>query len=84
MDSAEDMEIRQAIIQQGLGHQQEEITASHQAMTNMSQQIAAISQRLDQIQISMPVGPMAAAPVEKGAGVPTLCHSFLSKCSLNF
>ncbi|XP_016404915.1 protein LDOC1L-like, partial [Sinocyclocheilus rhinocerous] len=69
MDSAEDTEVRRALVQQGilLGRQQEEITASHQAMTNMSQQIAAISQRLDQVQIGPQAGRTAAASAEEGA-----------------
>ncbi|RXN08061.1 arachidonate 5-lipoxygenase-like protein [Labeo rohita] len=73
MDSAEDTEVRQTIVQQGilLGRQQEEINVWHQAVTNLTQQLAVISQRLDQIQISPLVVPTAAALVVEEA--PTSC-----------
>ncbi len=64
MDSAGDLEIHHALAQQGilLGRQQDEIQASHQALTRLSQQLTVITQRLDQIQIDPSVIPAVAAP----------------------
>ncbi len=64
MDSAGDHEIRHALAQQGilLGRQQDEIQASHQALTRLSQQLTVITQRLDQIQVGPSVDPAVAAP----------------------
>ncbi len=52
------------IAQQGilLGRQQDEIQASHQALTRLSQQLTVITQRLDQIQVGPSVDPAVAAP----------------------
>ncbi len=63
MDSAGDHEIRHALAQQGilLRRQQEQIQASHQALTSLSQQLTAITQRLDQIQIGPSMDPAVAA-----------------------
>ncbi len=64
MDSAGDLEICHALAQQGilLGLQQDEIQASHQALTSLSQQLTVITQRLDQIQIGPSMDPAIAAP----------------------
>ncbi len=72
MDSAGDLEIRHALAQQGilLGRQQEEIQASHQALNSLSQQLTAISQRLDQLQIDPSMDPAAAAPDLEEAAPP--------------
>ncbi len=72
MDSAGDLEIRHALAQQGilLGRQQEEIQVSHQALNSLSQQLTAISQRLDQLQIDPSMDPAAAAPDLEEAAPP--------------
>ncbi len=72
MDSAGDLEIRHALAQQGilLGRQQDEIQASHQALTRLSQQLTVITQRLDQIQIDPSVVPAVAAPAFEETSPP--------------
>ena len=72
MDSAEETELRRALAQQGvlLGRQQEELAASRQAMTEMSQQLAVISHRLEQLQTSSPMVPTAPDPPNAEVVVP--------------
>lgn len=72
MDSADEIELCQAISQQGilLGRQQEEFTASHQAMTEMSCQLAGITQRLEQLQTNPPVMPTASHQLDAEVAVP--------------
>lgn len=59
MDSADELELRRAIAQQGilLGRQQEDLSASHHAMTEMSRQLAEVTQRLKQLQPHPPMVP---------------------------
>ena len=63
MDSAEDVDIRRALAQQGalLGRQQEKIAASHQAFAEVSKQLAVLAERLSQLQLALS-NPPAALP----------------------
>lgn len=64
MDSAEDVDVRRALAQQGalLGRQQEEIAASHQAFAEVSKQLAVLAERLSQLQLALS-NPPAALPI---------------------
>ncbi|KAG1935922.1 retrotransposable element [Pimephales promelas] len=66
MGSAEETDLHRALAQQGvlLGRQQEELAANRQAMSEMSQQLGAITHRLEQLQISPPVVPTAPVPLD--------------------
>uniref|UniRef100_A0A8C2EBD4 Gypsy retrotransposon integrase-like protein 1 n=1 Tax=Cyprinus carpio TaxID=7962 RepID=A0A8C2EBD4_CYPCA len=96
MDSAEETELRRALLQQGslLGRQQEEIAASRRAYSEISLQLNQLAERLDQLQASpsaapsVPPAPRHAEPrlnpPAPYSGEPNSCRSFLSQCSLTF
>ncbi len=99
MDSAEEIELRRALSQQGilLGRQQEELEASRRAYAEVSLQLNQLVERLDQLQVSSSAspgpGPEGAVPRHAEprlnppapySGEPNSCRSFLSQCSLIF
>lgn len=72
MDLSDELKLRQAIAQQGilLGRQQEELTASHQAISEMSRQLAGITQQLEQLQNNPPMAPNASLLPDAEVAIP--------------
>uniref|UniRef100_A0A8C1LRZ5 Gypsy retrotransposon integrase-like protein 1 n=1 Tax=Cyprinus carpio TaxID=7962 RepID=A0A8C1LRZ5_CYPCA len=66
MDSAEDIDVLRILRQQGtlLGRQQEEITASRHAFSELSLQLTQLTERLDRLQIIPPATPVVQPPSE--------------------
>ncbi len=64
MDTAEEDEMRRALMQQGvlLGRHQEEISASWRAYSEISLQLNQLVERVDQLHTIPPAAPMATPP----------------------
>ncbi len=100
MDTAEEDEMRRALMQQGvlLVRHQEEITASRRVYSEISLQLNQLVERFDRLHTSPSVA--TSPPDQDGtsnrhaeprlnppapySGEPNTCRSFLSQCSLTF